>query len=403
MPDKPRLRQIDFQPVIYEEQQMWLIRDPMELSDYQLILTPELAQIVTLFDGSRNMDQIRADIEKRFGFPANQELIDNILEKLNEAFLIENERSRNMMQLQLEEFRENGLRQASLAGLGYPKDPEELSEALNAFGNEDRLDDESNWLGRGIVSPHIDYQRGGAIYSSVWRRAARAINEAELVLIFGTDHFGSTGSITLTQMPYATPYGVIPTEPNLIAALAEEIGPDLFREELHHRQEHSIELSAVWLHHMRRDNICPVVPILCGSFHHFVTNSHHPADDPKIIKFIETLQTQTAGKKVLAVASVDLAHLGPSFGDPFFMDFSRREELAKSDASLMEAIAQGDADRFFQEVASVKDQNRICGFSSIYLMLRFLGVVEGFSIAYEQCPADPEDTSLVSICGMLLE
>ena len=119
--------------------------------------------------------------------------------------------------------------------------------------------------------------------------------------------------------------------------------------------------------------------------------------------FIETLRAETAGKKVLAVASVDLAHVGPNFGDDFFMDTARRETLAKSDANLMEAIAHGDANRFFEEVAAVEDQNRICGFSSIYLMLRYLGAVKGQSIAYDHCPADQKDTSLVSICGMLLD
>lgn len=401
--EKPRLRQIDFQPVIYEQQQMWLIRDPMELSDYQLILTPELAQMLILFDGSRDMGQIHIDFEKQFGFLPDQELIDNTLNKLDEAYLLDNEQSRNIIQVQLEDYHARESRPASLAGLGYPADPAELSQTLAAYGQDDYLDSKYSWTGRGIISPHIDYQRGGPVYSNVWRRAAAAVAEADLVLIFGTDHFGGAGSITLTQMPYATPYGLLPTDPDLIRALTDKIGPDLFEEELHHRKEHSIELSAVWLHHMRRENICPVVPILCGSFHHFVTNDHHPADDPRLNTFIETLQAQTAGKKVLAVASVDLAHVGPNFGDDFFMDSTRRETLANSDASLMEAIALGDADRFYREVAAVEDQNRICGFSSIYLLLRYLGDVNGHSIAYEHCPADQQDNSLVSICGMLLE
>jgi hypothetical protein len=35
-------------------------------------------------------------------------------------------------------------------------------------------------------------------------------------------------------------------------------------------------------------------------------------------------------------------------------------------------------------------------------MLRYLGPTEGIEIAYDQCPADVENTSFVSICGMLL-
>ena len=146
-----------------------------------------------------------------------------------------------------------------------------------------------------------------------------------------------------------------------------------------------------------------MIPVLSGSFHHFVIGDQHPADDRQLTHFIETLKESTAGKRVLAVASVDLAHVGPNFGDKFNMDGDRRERLAESDATLMEAITLGDADLFFHEIASVEDRNRICGFSSIYLMLRYLGATQGQVIAYEQCSADAEDTSLVSICGLLLD
>ena len=36
-------------------------------------------------------------------------------------------------------------------------------------------------------------------------------------------------------------------------------------------------------------------------------------------------------------------------------------------------------------------------------MLRFLETSGGRQVAYDQCPADPTDTSLVSICGLLLD
>ncbi|MFZ0545159.1 MAG: hypothetical protein WAM60_06960 [Candidatus Promineifilaceae bacterium] len=77
--------------------------------------------------------------------------------------------------------------------------------------------------------------------------------------------------------------------------------------------------------------------------------------------------------------------------------------MADSDRSLMDAIRQGDAARFYREIAAVQDSNRICGFSSIYLMLRYLETTEGVKVAYEHCAADTADALLVSICGMLLE
>jgi len=48
----------------------------------------------------------------------------------------------------------------------------------------------------GVISPHIDYQRGGPVYAAVWQRAAGAIRGAELVIVFGTDHSGGPGKLT---------------------------------------------------------------------------------------------------------------------------------------------------------------------------------------------------------------
>lgn len=403
MTNRPLIRPLDFQPVYYEDQQMWLLRDPLELTDYQLILSPALAQLLVFFDGERDLTGIQAAFKTHFGAQIDMKVIKDTVAQLDEACLLENERYQTVLSEHLEAYRALPNRPPSLAGTGYPADPKELMMAFQKYGEGDELDGWQPWQGRGIISPHIDYYRGGPVYAKTWRRAEAAVREADLVLIFGTDHSGSAGRITLTEKPYATPYGTLPTDLKVIASLAKAIGPDVFGEELHHRKEHSIELSAVWLHHVAGPNPPPMIPILCGSFHHFIANGHHPDDDPIFNTFIETLQRLSAGKRVLAVASVDLAHVGPSFGDNFTMNDHRRQELLQSDAHLMAAIARGDADRFYTEIAVVEDRNRICGFSSIYLLLRFLGQAEGRVIAYEHCPADQEDASLVSICGMLLD
>ena len=402
----PKLRSVDIQPVFYQGRQMWLLRDPLELTDYQLILTSTLAQMAVFCDGSRDAQQIQNDISAYFETPVESGVIDQMLEQLNEAYLLDNERYKQLLDQHLTGFRALPFRPPALAGSTYPEDPESLSNVLNEFGVDDNLDGWSNWSGRGVISPHIDYFRGGRVYSQVWTRAASALNDADLVLIFGTDHNGGPGNINLTRLPYATPWGPIPTDVDLVDKLAEAIGPSAFEEELHHRSEHSVELSAVWYHFIQGQNgpnLAPMVPILCGSFQHFIDTGRNPTNDPTFEAFIETLRSETAGRKVLAVASVDLAHVGPQFGDDFTMDQERRTLLQASDRDLIEIINSGDAERFYSEVAANKDCNRICGFSSIYLMLRYLGPVFGTQIAYEHCPADAEDHSLVSVCGLLLK
>lgn len=381
---------------------MWLARDPLELTNQQLILSPALAQMLVFCDGQHTVQEVQTLFEQQVGLPVELDTMTNTLARLDEIYLLDNERSRGAIAEQLEAYRRQPHRPPALAGSGYPAEPAQLRETFRAYGRQDDLDGWQPWSGRGLISPHIDYFRGGSVYAQVWRRAEAAVREADLVLIFGTDHNGSSGSITLTRKPYATPYGVLPNDLALINTLADACGPQLLDQELHHRREHSVELSAVWLHHIRGQNPPPMIPILCGSFHEFVVNNHHPADDALHNTFVETLRRETAGKKVLAVASVDLAHVGPAFGDEFAMDAQRRACLAERDQVLMAAIAQGDGASFYRQIAAFQDRDRICGFSSIYTMLRYLGPTQGIQVAYDQCPADVDNASLVSICGMLL-
>jgi MEMO1 family protein len=400
---KPRLRQLDFQRVTYQGEQMFLLRDPLELTDYQLILPATLAPLLIYCDGRRDLPAIHAAFCAHIGLEIDYDIVADAVAQLDRACLLDNEQSRAASDGQLAVYRGQECRPPALAGLSYPADPEALHRLLASYQAPGSSNGAQPWHGRGLISPHIDYQRGGSVYHQVWQQAKAAVQAAELVLIFGTDHNGGPGTITLTRQPYATPWGILPTDPALIDELAAAVGPDLFAEELHHRKEHSVELSAVWLHYLRSEAACPMVPILCGSFHHFVSNGRHPAGDERLTTFIETLRAATAGRQVLAVASVDLAHVGPQFQDPFVMDEARRQALRASDGRLIEAILEGDAGRFYGEIAAAGDRNRICGFSSIYLMLRYLEPEQGIQVAYEQCPADPQHHSLVSICGLLLD
>lgn len=409
MSTKPALRPLDFQPVYYQGRQLWHLHDPLQLSELQLFLPPALAQLLVYLDGEHDLHQIRQALSQDLGEEVPAAVIEETLAQLDEALLLENERSRQARDTILQSFRSQDQRPPALAGTSYPANVDELEALFEQYSAGDGASDgdvDGDWHGRAVVSPHIDYQRGGAVYARVWRRATPAVADADLVLIFGTDHNGGLGTITLTELPYATPFGPLPSAPDVVRSLAQSLGPEqAFDLELNHRAEHSVELSAVWLHYVCRQvgrKPPPVVPILCGSFHHFVSNGHHPAQNVRFDAFLNTLKEVTAGKRVLAVASVDLAHVGPAFGDPLPFDGARRAQLAQSDRSLIDAINGGDYDRFYDEISAVNDRHRICGFSSTYLMLRYLEQARGVEVAYEQCPADEQGASWVSICGVLL-
>ncbi|MBP6015391.1 MAG: AmmeMemoRadiSam system protein B [Candidatus Promineofilum sp.] len=384
---------------------MWLLRDPWQLSDRQLIFPQVLAQMLLLCDGTHTPEMIHRELSRQLGGDVPFAAVEEALAELDRAFLLQNARFESERGRHLQAYRAQAYRPPALAGLSYPSEPGELTTLFQGYANGTAPGGSNQW--RGIVSPHIDYQRGGSVYARVWRAAALSALEADLVLIFGTDHNGRSGSLTLTRQAYATPYGVLDTDRDLIDQLSAAIGEAAaYQEELNHRNEHSVELSAVWLHHIFHQagqTPCPMIPILVGSFHHFVTSGTHPQDDPTYNRFLDALCRATDGRRVLAVGSVDLAHVGPAFGDTFDMDTQRRAVLRQEDERLMEAIVHGNAADFYQQIAQIDDRNRICGFAPLYLMLRYLEASAGVQVAYAQCSADQSDTSLVSICGLLLE
>jgi MEMO1 family protein len=402
----PRLRPLDFQPVYHQGQSLWLLRDPLQLTQQQLVFPPALAVMLPFMDGQHNLETIHQRLCEQVGEQVDFGVVMEAVAALDEAGLLENGRSTQLKADLLAAYRNLAYRPPALADLSYPADPNKLTALFDSFGGAEPA--QLGWAGQAIVSPHIDYERGGPVYAQIWREANTAVADADIILIFGTDHNGGPGTFTLTRQPYATPYGVLPNDTAIIDAVAEAIGSEeAYKEELHHRGEHAIELSAVWLHYTyQRLGLSPqpMIPILCGSFYHFMSNGSHPAQDQRLLTALDALRQATAGKRVLAVASVDLAHVGPAFGDNFIMDQSRRQQLRQEDAAVLTAVKQGDADRFYQQIAAVQDRNRICGFAPIYLMLQYLEAINGGqAVVYEQCSADPDNHSLVSICGLLLD
>jgi hypothetical protein len=369
-----------------------------------MLLVPEpLAPALLLCDGEWTVPEIQALLAQHYRLRFEDGLLPRLVEALDEALFLDNDRFRQARARVLDEYRRAPFRPAALAGQSYPADPAELRELL------DRLLAEAGPVApapdaRGLLSPHIDYPRGGAVYAGTWKRAWPAVQAADLVVMLGTDHYSDTAaSLTLTRQNYATPFGVLPTDTAVVDALAAAIGPGAaFAGELRHRGEHSLELVAVWLHHLRGGQPAPVVPILTGSFARCVEQGVSPLSDPALAALVEALRTATAGRRVLWLASGDLAHVGPAFNGPP-LDRAARAALRQADADVIARLCAGDAEGFYTAIQRVGDRNNVCGLSPAYLTLKALGAAEGECAAYEACPADEAGTSAVTVCGVVWE
>jgi AmmeMemoRadiSam system protein B len=403
---KPRLRDVEAIPIQHEGQEMILLRDPLRLSSHSIAVPRPLGSLLALMDGTYDETELEAVLRVRTGIRLAPGLMSKLLADLDEALLLSNERAATAQAAALRSFRDAPCRSmTTLDGSGVATDPARASAQLQAYLDAlpPATPSPTGKVPRALISPHIDYQRGGPVYAEVWRAAARAAAEADLVIIFGTDHQGGAATLTLTRQSYATPFGILPTDQQVVDRLCEAIGEDsAFSEELSHRGEHSIELAAIWLHFMRGGEPVPLVPILCGHFGTFVSGQGHPSTHVPFSHAVEVLQDVQTARRTLIVAAADLAHVGPAFGDPHAVDFVRKAQLRKADERLLQTVYAGRPGGFFEQLKMEGDRRHVCGLPPIYLTLRLLGDARGNPAGYAVCPADAQGTSFVTIAGALL-
>lgn len=398
----PQLRPLDFRPHEYQGHQYLLVRDPSQLSEETLLIPQPLAMVLAYCDGTHSAAAMADAFQQDYGITIPLALVEELLTAMDEALFLENERTARARQSALAEYQQAPYRPPMLAGLSYPADERELWRLFQDYLEDCEMIEPHpvDWSRPvGLLSPHIDYGRGGPVYAQIWKRAAEAVRTADLVVILGTDHYGGD-AFTLTRQHYATPYGTLPTALPLVESLAEVIGEEkAFAGELRHRREHSLELVAVWLHHMRGGEPVEIVPILVGGLHSYLQPGMQPANDPLFQRVLTSLREQTQGRRLLVVASGDLSHVGPAFGGAPLNE-AGKAAIQAADAELLDYLSRGDATGFFAAIQRVRDRNNVCGVAPLYLTLRLLGEVQGEPIGYAVCPADEQIQSIVTIGGM---
>ena len=253
----------------------------------------------------------------------------------------------------------------------------------------------SPWARRltGLVVPHIDFSRGGPCYAWGYRELSGAL-PVDRWIVLGTVHVPIARPFALTCKDFETPLGPAEVDREFLDALLTRVGPEYLDDEFAHRGEHSIEFQGVFLRHVTpADRPVRIVPILCGSCHRFVEERRLPTDGDAGEDFLAALRETLAalGGRSVLIASADLAHVGPQFGDPRPLTPGQSREVEEADRQMLLFVEAGDAGGFFRAVARDGDRRRICGLPPIYAVLRVLGGHRGRLLRYSQWP-DPNGT-----------
>ena len=396
LPACPRLRPLEIKRLRQNGREFFYLRDLLALSGQELLVPLELGPALALFDGEHELPVIRARCLLNAGLDLAPADLLELVRRLDAALLLEGERVEQAKREVLHAYRAAACRPPALADRAYPGEPAALRTQLAAFAmRSERVPPPAGPVA-GVLSPHIDYARGGPVYAAGWRQAQHAARAAKRAIVLGTDHAGSGGRLTLTRQRYATPFGTLPMDGELVEALAAALGEEHgFAEELHHRNEHSIELASVWLHHARQGEPLPVLPLLCGHPGPFLSSGRLAGDGIEVA--IELLCAAVADGALVVVAG-DLAHVGPAFGDPRPFGATERAAVEAADRAALAACA-GGPEALLREVGAIEDRYRVCGLAPLALALAIMPPVRFEQAAYTQCPADEIDASFVSIAA----
>jgi len=403
-----RLRPVEAFPVEHEGRQCMALRDPAGYTDAIVLLHGALLEIVSLFDGEHTVADIQAAVMRRHGQLVERRQIEEIAEALDQQGFLDSPAFAERRAGIDSRFLASPTRTATHAGTAYATDAGELRAMVDAFFTPPAGPgpiDPHGAVGpevRAVIAPHIDFHRGGSAYAWAYRDLAER-SHADVFVIFGTCHAGMAHPFALTRKDYASPLGDVQVDRDFVEALARRARQDCFGSELAHRVEHSIELQAVFLRYLyahRRD--IRIVPVLASFAHEAMLGGKRPDDDPRVPGFLEALAETIAasGRRVALVAGADLAHVGPRFGDPEPVSTPELARIEREDGAMLESVAAGDAQAFFESVARDGDRRRICGYSPIYALLRSLGGVTGSVKRYGQWP-DP--SGVVSFASVVFE
>ena len=387
----PRMRGVDAFQAEVSGQKVICLRDPLNLSGKILFFPYPTFFIISLFDGAHSLVDIQAEFMRRFGELLYREKIQELIVQLDEHFLLDSERFRHAEQKIIEDFQRSPLRSLTLTDDSYEGGAEKLKETIESYfldpegpGSPAKKRD-SRFL-VGAIAPHIDYRRGGPCYA--WaHRAILESSPADLFVILGTAHSAMKQSFALTRKHFQTPWGTVETDQEFMAALDREVSGKFYEDEFTHKGEHSIELQLIFLKALwPGTSPFRIAPILCGSFHEAILQDKSPMELPGVASLIQALKKAMVEtkRKVCVLASADLAHVGPRFGDPIPPDRISLLNLAEEDQRLLGYAERIDGEGFFRILAREKDRRKVCGLSPIYILLHLLDGARGKLLKYSQ-------------------
>ena len=337
--------------------------DPQRLHAKQIALPGPAVQVISQFQGQKTIEEL----SKQFKLPP--EALTHLAQVLEEHYLLWGPRFTARESERKAELNELGVMPKGAAFMMNL----EASKLRTQFDQwlEDAEDPELDHPPKGLILPHLDYNRGWPLYAGGYRTLVDS-ERPDRVIVLGTNHHGIGDGVIGTNWAWDSPFGRTIQDDALMGKLEERFGDALCIDQLDHVAEHSVQLHLPWIQHVFGDVPIsgflipdPLVPMVSDD------GKRVSADD-----FTQALldHLQELGGKTLVIASSDLSHVGPQFGEPSPVDEARREEVDQHDRDMILKFVQGDAPAFIEAMNWSKNPTRWCSIGNMSVFLNLMGV-----------------------------
>lgn len=384
---RPHLRPVRGFPAKVGEQVVLGLADARQISDKVVFMAPAVQHVLPKLDGVRGLDDIVTEV----GHGLTREALESIIAQLDSAGLLQGPTFDAMWSKVKADFDSLPvLPPASTAAvadaLAQQALGEDASEELKTETGAKRLrevmdewmsaalkdasDPSFDALPKAIVAPHIDFPRGWMNYAAVWGRM-RVVDRPDRVIILGANHFGHGTGVVACDKGYETPLGVCEADVEVIDQVRARLGDVIFEHRYDHEREHSIEMQIAWIQHClgpsESGRHCKVFAALV---HDPSVNSGESYDGKGVAldPFVNTMREILASLpgKTLVVASADLSHVGPAFGDqqPLAGESpeaeAARNRVFQHDREMIQLYQQRKADELLASMAWQQNPTRWC-------------------------------------------
>jgi MEMO1 family protein len=370
--DNPRLRgDLRILPTQTESGRAVVIQDPLGLMSQPMAVGGQALELLPLLDGRRSIPDLQTELTRRYGILITSEQVAEVIQKLDESYLLEGKRYQAGLEGLVREFGAMTSLPASHAGEAYPADPDMLRSWIDALLDKHDAANDADDEVVAIVAPHIDPRVGAEVYAAAYAPLRGA--EFDRVVILGVGHSLRDGPLCLTTKDVETPLGRLSCDSELAGELRSAAGESASADDFAFRGEHSVEFQAVILRHVLRNEKLRVVPVLCSGLEPLLEGRSRASGVPGVGAFCELLREalDEGEQRTLLLAGVDLSHVGPKFGDAMSAR-AIAPESEEHDRKLLDALTASDPESFCAEEKATDGRFNVCGFSALACLLEAL-------------------------------